>query len=180
MNNSVRILAIALAVSVGLHLFFAGLWVAGRWRTHANPMAFGAAQEFRPHGMALGAMFHELPPEIQAQFRRQMQGDMGQMRGQIGAERAARKQVMDSLGAEPYDPGALDKALAALREAETARRLLAHGAIADIARKVTGEQRAAMRRGLEQMQSRKDAWRRDHAIDRNPARRGEPVAPATP
>lgn len=177
MKNSTRILAIALATSVGLHLFFAGLWAGGRWRAHSSPMDFTAAQPFHPHAMALGAMFHELPSELREQFKQLVRGDIGAMRHQISTEREARKRVLDALGAAPYDADALEKSLAALRKAEMARRTIAHAAIAEIARKVTGEQRAAMRRGLEHMQSRRGACTHNQSNAPTPAVPAESAAP---
>lgn len=151
MNSMTRTLAIALAVSVGLHLFFAGLWVGGRWRMHDGPMGFGAVMPGHHGGMGLGAMFHDLPPEVGEQLKEQMRANIPQISDHLRVERAVRQKVRDALAADPFVPDALIKSLAELRVAETKRREAAHAAFADIAQKLTPEQRALMRRGFERL-----------------------------
>ncbi len=163
MNNMTRTLAIALAVSVGLHLFFAGLWVGGRWRMHDGPMGFGAMMPGHHGGMGLGAMFHDLPPEVGEQLKQQMRANNPQISDHLRVERAVRQKVRDALAADPFAPDALKKSLEDLRAAETVRKEAAHAALVSIAQKLTPEQRALMRRGFDRLEH-----------DRAPGFRGNP------
>jgi uncharacterized membrane protein len=138
MNRSTKILAIALAVSVVFNVFFVGFWAARsvrRWHQRSVPDSFVSAidrvpsvgETWKRHGVLLR-----------------------QRRESVDAARLA---VRNALVAEPFQPEALETALAKLR-AETAETQAAfHAALVQIVRELTPEarHRLAESRWLEQL-----------------------------
>jgi uncharacterized membrane protein len=121
--NRVRTLVIALAVSVVVNVFLIGLW-AGR------AMRSGASRSV---------------PEM-------TDTDVGPMRGvwrkrdallrpRSEAVDAARRSVRETLVAEPFDPAALETALAALRTQTDSAQVALHRALVDAARELGPEER---------------------------------------
>ncbi len=122
MNRLVRNLGIALAVSILLNVFLAGLW-AGR------AMRAGAGRA----------------PDL-------TDTDVGPMRGvwrkrdallrpRSEAVDAARRIVRETLVAEPFDPAALETALAELRTQTDSAQVALHRALVDAARELGPEDR---------------------------------------
>lgn len=167
MNRNTRLLTVALIVSVGLNLFFGGLWVGGRWRSHDGFIPFAEGSRGHRGGIGLGAMFRELPVELRDQLRAQIRAGMPQTSDLHSAESAAHREILDALSTDPFAPDRLDKALGELREAQSSRRALVHAAIVDIARKVSNEDRAAMRRGLEKMLTHDRPWKHNRTAPRD-------------
>ena len=119
-------LAIALAVSLGLNLLFAGVFVGLRIQRmghRAAPapsfVASGhhperAAPRFRPDGPRHG-FFREMRPELKERKQK------------VSGARAA---VRAALEKDPFDQASLEQALEALRKETTESQLLAHQALA--------------------------------------------------
>jgi uncharacterized membrane protein len=111
---------VALALSLGLNFALAGLW-AGRVierRRQPPPMAMNHP---RPRGPWRGVVEH---------------------RGAQGfAMRAARAPVRAALMAEPFDPAALEKALAELRQKTSVGQEKVHAALVDVAKRATPAER---------------------------------------
>jgi hypothetical protein len=118
-------LKIALALSLGLNFALAGLW-AGRFierRRQGPPMA----------------MTHHGP--------RGPWGVVGQ-RGMGPGMRAARLPVRAALEKEPFDPAALERALAELRRKTSAGQEQVHAALVDVAKRATPEERRELARSF--------------------------------
>jgi hypothetical protein len=126
MNRSTKILAIALAVSVVLNVFFVAFWTARsarHWRQQRMPDSFSGAIDRAP---AIGEKWNRHGALL------------GQRREAVDAARMA---VRDALVAEPFKPESLEAALAKLR-AETAETQAAfHAALVQIVRELGPEAR---------------------------------------
>jgi hypothetical protein len=126
MNRSTKGLAIALAISVVLNVFFLGFWAARslrHWHERRVPETFFSAIDDTP---AVGEAWKR--HGVVLRQRRQ-------------SVDAARMAVHDALVAEPFRPETLETALAKLR-AETAETQAAfHAALVQIARDLGPEAR---------------------------------------
>jgi uncharacterized membrane protein len=123
-------LKLVLAVSLALNFALGGLW-AGRWlerRRHPAPMAMTHHGARGPWGNVLG-----------------QRGFAGQ--GRI--LHAARVPVRAALEKEPFDPAALERALADLREKTSAGQAKVHAALVEVAKQSTAEERRELARSFE-------------------------------
>lgn len=132
MSPLTKKLSWALAISLGLNLFFLGFGVARRVPhpppppapTHFDPrhdMGPGPRQWFGPHAPAL--------------------------REQHRAFKQARRAVADALSAEPFDAQALERALADFRKATAEGQEALHRALVERAKELSPEERRKLARG---------------------------------
>lgn len=143
MTPAAKRLAILLAVSIGLNLLLAGLWIGrGMHRPHHDRGGAAAATHEPGHRKqpALRRAFKENAPQI-ARHRQ--------------ATQQARAAVASALEAEPFNRAALDAALDALRVETLKGQEALHQGLSEVARQ--GSPQA--RRELSQAFRRQ---RRDH------------------
>jgi uncharacterized membrane protein len=117
-----KYLPIALAVSVLVNVFFLGWGATHLARRHGGP---GGSPD-RHTAPLMHQLWSERAPRLRA------------LREAVDVRRAA---VVDALRREPFDPGALDASLLALRTATTDGQLELHQSIAEIARQLPVEER---------------------------------------
>jgi hypothetical protein len=122
-------LKVALAVSLALNFALAGLWV-GRWveRRRQQPPPVAMNHPSGPWGSVFGH-----------------RGFAGQGR----VMHAARLPVRLALEKEPFDPAALERALADLREKTGASQAKVHQALVEVAKQSTPEERRELARRFE-------------------------------
>lgn len=130
--------------SLCLNLFLVGGMIAGR--VH-GPMG---GPEGKGGGMVMATVPHELKPVI----REKLKARGPEFKQERENMRALRLNVADALAAEPFDPAALDAALATLEQ--SAGKLLHHAqeGLAQIAAELTPEQRKQWAEGWRKMGSR--------------------------
>ncbi|MBI2256666.1 MAG: periplasmic heavy metal sensor [Proteobacteria bacterium] len=123
-------LAAGLIISVCLNLFLLAGMVAGRMH---GPMG-------GPEGKG-GMVMATVPPELKSVIRDKLKAHGPEFRDEKEKMRELRLHVADALAAEPFDPAALDAALAELEQ--SAGKLLHHAQVglAEIAAELTPEQR---------------------------------------
>lgn len=122
-------LKITLAVSLALNFALGGLW-AGRWLERSR---------------------HPAPPAMSHPGPRGPWGDVVGQRfaGQGRMMRAARAPVRAALEKEPFDPAALERALAGLRDKTSASQAKVHAALVEVAKQATPEERRELARSFE-------------------------------
>ena len=127
--------------SLCLNLFLVGGMIAGR--VH-GPMG---GPEGKGGGMVMATVPHELKPVI----REKLKARGPEFKMERENMRALRLNVADALAAEPFDPAALDAALATLEQ--SAGKLLHHAqeGLAQIAAELTPEQRKQWAEGWRKM-----------------------------
>jgi uncharacterized membrane protein len=123
-------LSIFLAISIGLNLLLAGLWLGHGLRgrgQHGFPPSMGSAESFnaRRHP-ALRRAFEGKKPEFAAHRQ---------------ASRAARNEVAQALTQEPFDRAAVERALSALRSENLRSQELLHGELVGMAERGSPELR---------------------------------------
>jgi uncharacterized membrane protein len=124
MSRVVRNLAILLTVSVLINVFFVGLW-AGRFMRSATREARGP-DTFEVDSAPMRGVWRKRD---------------AMLRPRSDAVDAARRVVRDALVAEPFDPQALESALADLRTQTDAAQVALHRALVDAARELGPEDR---------------------------------------
>ena len=128
-------LGIFLAISIGLNLLLAGLWLGRGLRgrgPHGPPLgAHGAEVESARRHPALRRAFDGKAPEFAA--RRQ-------------AAREARGQVAQSLEQQPFDRARVEAALSALRAENMRSQELLHNQVVSVAERGSPEQRRELGR----------------------------------
>jgi len=110
-----RGLKIALAVSVALNLAVAGM-VAGAWIKGGGP---GRGM---PHDLSFGPFDEAFSADDRMAMRRALMDHASDFRASTKAAKAEFETLLAALRASPFDPAALQSALAAV-EARTAGRL---------------------------------------------------------
>lgn len=147
MNLSPKRLAIALGVSVVLNLFFVSLFAA-----HA---LHGGRHHDRAHGAFFGPWgpMRDGDRATKQAVRRVMKKHEAALHAQGDQLRESRRAISAALDAQPFDPAALEKALADLRAQTSISQELLHKSLVDVAKTLTPEQRNhfarhALRRGL--------------------------------
>jgi len=121
-----KILAIALAVSVALNVFFLGFWATRavrRWHEGRSPDSFEREMD-RP--AAMRGMWKTHGPVLE--HRR-------------AALDIARRAVREALVAEPFQPQALEAALAKLRGETDETQAALHRALVQMATELSPEER---------------------------------------
>lgn len=120
---------IALAISLALNFALGGLWL-GRWieRHRQPPMAMAPHGPGGPWGSVVGH-----------------RGFAGQGR----MMHAARLPVRVALEKEPFEPAALERALADLREKTGASQARVHAALVEVAKQATPDERRQLARAFE-------------------------------
>jgi uncharacterized membrane protein len=118
MSRLMRNLVIALAASVLVNVFFVGLW-AGRF-------VRGATRQEVDRTATMRGVWRRRDAVLQPRSE---------------AVDAARRAVREALVAEPYDPAAMETALAGLRTQTDAAQVALHRALADAARELNAEDR---------------------------------------
>lgn len=132
---------IALALSVALNLAVAGLAV-GAWLGHGP-------RQGMPRDMSFGPFSEALDDTDRKAIRRALLERLGEFREQREAARTEFETLLAALRADPFDPGALKVALAAL-EARNAERLeLGRSLIETRLIEMSPEERAAFADRLE-------------------------------
>ncbi len=97
-----------------------------------------------------------VPEEKRDDARVVLEQHQEEYRAAIDQMKAARRNVAEVFAADPYDPAALEQALAELRAASSATRSLAHGAMIEIGADLTAEERADV---IEKFRERGRRWR---------------------
>lgn len=137
-----------LVVSVVLNLLLVG-FVIGRLATGPPLMAPDPTAGF-------GRLLRFLPDErrdaVTPMLREQVRDVMRTARGL----RREHEAVYDALVAEPYDPAALEAALAGLRTTLNATQEIAHRSLVEVAGTLTVEERRQLAEAM-----RKPPWRRE-------------------
>lgn len=131
---------VVLAVSLVLNILFIGL-VAGRLLAGG---VFGPAPFGGPPMRELPELAQALPDDERDMAWAAFRERAPELRTAFMAIGAARDGVMDALAAEPFDPDAMDAALAALRERTEEAQAVVHGALAEISRNLSPEGRHAV------------------------------------
>lgn len=154
MDRTTKLLALGLAGSLALNLFFAGFALGRRGGFHRGP--FGRGQSGMHHermgrrhgpGMDLGPtgfLRRAGLPDAGPEVSRILDAQRSALRTQHGAVGRARAAVAATLRTEPFDAGRFAQTLVALR-AETSRmQEQMHGAFVEVARTLSPEQRKRM------------------------------------
>lgn len=136
---------ILLIVSLALNLFLVGAVVGGlvvgqRLRAERPALARG--------GPALWAAARDLPPEHRAAYRDVLRGEGGEVRQRLRAAREARVEAWRGLAAEPLDPAAVRRQLAAARTLDTEARGTLEDRIVTFAMSLPPQDRAVFVEGL--------------------------------
>jgi uncharacterized membrane protein len=158
-----RWVLLALLASLALNLFVAGM-ISGRYfapeppgppLAAGHPLAFGDG----PMRGLVKRMAANLPREHRPAFH----AAFAEHREALGAAgkrmREAHHDVRRAIAAEPFDPAALDAALANLRAREDEFRHEMHAAVADAVGRLPPEARHHLSK------RRHRPWRRDHDDD---------------
>ena len=127
-----RLVYPALVVSLALNLLFIGGMAAAAWHFNARH----TRGEFGLLGFA-----RQLPVEHQEAFRKQVLEARASLKDEKEAVRAAWLDVNSLLTAEPFDKEKLKAAMAKLRESENQFRTGLNNSFAEIAERVTPEER---------------------------------------
>jgi uncharacterized membrane protein len=108
---------IALIGSLGLNLFLGGL-IVGRWVSgppHRPPFAFAERAPGGEPSRFLHRMASTLPPDHRPVFESAISKHQDRIVELANQARAARAQVREVLGKEPFDRAALDRAFETVR-----------------------------------------------------------------
>lgn len=160
-------LIIGLIVSLGANLALAG-FVAGQMsrpdRSATLDPSFGLFRVLR-----------ELPDARRDEFRPTIREHFRVLRGDLRRMRAAQRGIDDALAREPFEPDALDRALADFRSALLDVQQANHEVLVEVAQSMSGPERArlvaAMKqpRGLYRRRARNDGpdddGRRDGSVE---------------
>ncbi|MFN3281085.1 MAG: periplasmic heavy metal sensor [Tabrizicola sp.] len=140
-----RWLKLALAVSVTLNLAVAGL-VLGAW------LGDGPRRGM-PRDLSFGPFSEALSEKDRRALRRDLMGRLGEFRTSREAARAEFNGLLAALRADPFDPGALRAALAAIETRNAERLELGRSLIEKRLIEMTPEERRAfadrLERGIE-------------------------------
>jgi uncharacterized membrane protein len=131
-----------LVVSLVLNLLLVG-FLAGRMSGFGPPPGFGpdpTAGFFR----LLGFLSDERRAAITPDLRKQM-GELMPMLRKIHGD---QRDVFQTLTADPFDPAALDAALADLRANLTAAQIASHHSFVEMAKALTPEERGSLARAM--------------------------------
>lgn len=76
------------------------------------------------------AGFRDLPPDIRVALRQSVTAERGALQGQLRALGSARRAMVQAAAARPYDPAALEAAMAEVRRASAELQTAAHAVLA--------------------------------------------------
>ncbi len=143
-SPTLRRLAIALAVSVGLNLFLGGMitaaWIAKRTYAERPDRPAAGGFDFRRGFEAAGPGARPLAREIRR--------DHGPRLREAGAEvQAARKAVGELLRSDALDPAALRDAFGELRRATDTAQAAMHEVLIETMTRLSADQRRAFLEG---------------------------------
>lgn len=132
----------ALLASLALNIFLGGVF-AGRLFSPAPPatVANGEASDERPIRRFIATFTGALDDAERRTFVTAFAGREAEMRGAVRALRAARREALAKMQATPFDRGALDDSLAALREKQEALQVELQTAIADAVERLPADAR---------------------------------------
>ena len=152
-------LCAALVLSLGLNLFLGGL-LAGR---------------FAPRPPA-GHEWSSLPDADRAAVKTAMKGLFDSLRPQLGELPQIKRELRESLAAEPFDPARFNAAVTRLGEVQAAIRAKTAETVAATAPKLSKEARGGFARVLMKMTSIGDERRpyRPRGHDKGSSDRGSP------
>ncbi|MEM6300985.1 MAG: periplasmic heavy metal sensor [Pseudomonadota bacterium] len=128
-------LVIALVASVAINLLILGV-VIGR-NTASNPKAERAPMEWATR---------KLNAQTQKVVREELRQRIPQIRPIRRDMAAATRAVRKAISAEDFDPDALDRALARLRDASARYQVLIHSSLVDLSADLTREERISLAR----------------------------------
>ena len=127
---------VALVLSVCLNVFVAGL-VAGR-------ITGGGAATDQAAGAGLAQFMATVPAEARPAIRRALRDNRRGLQGLVAEVREARREAAAMVAREPFDPAAVEAALAAVRDRSQALQAALHGIIAEALEELPPEVRAEM------------------------------------
>jgi len=127
---------VALVVSVCLNVFVAGL-IAGRTTT-------GDATPLRRPDDGLQRFMATLPEDARPVVRQAIRANRRELQGLVAGLRDARQNAAAVVAAEPFDPAALEVALAAVRDRSMALQAAMHGVVAEAIDRLPPELRGEM------------------------------------
>lgn len=133
-------LGILLAISIGLNLLLAGLWL-GRGLRSREPHPRGS-----PHGFAVPHPSGELAQRRRPWLRQAFEAKAPEFSQHRQAARQARRRVVESLERQPFERRELDAALGALRQENLASQELLHSELAGLAERGSPEARREIAR----------------------------------
>jgi uncharacterized membrane protein len=109
----------------------------------------------------LGSVMRELPPQDREGAKAALERHRSETRAAFERMREAHRGVRAALAAEPYDTAALERALAAFRDAAGGAHAEMHKAMVEVAAGLSPEARKAMAESMQQRVER----RRRHSSD---------------
>lgn len=148
-----RWLKIALGVSIALNVLIVAA-VAGLAIRHGHG---GGGAGFRD----IRSFAQFVPEERRDEARAVLETRHEAFREARREMRQARRAAGEAFSAEPYDPVAVEQALADLRAASGAMRSLAHGAMVEIGGELTAEERAEV---IAKFRERGRRWREQRRL----------------
>jgi uncharacterized membrane protein len=134
-------------VSLVLNVFLIGAVTGGAYRWARGGPASVATEPSQSQGLRAAAA--ELPEDRQKQLRETLQRTRQMNRPLILGARAGRLDVLQALQAQPFDPAALDAALARTRLADSALRSQLEQSIVQFASTLTPAERSKLIDGME-------------------------------
>jgi uncharacterized membrane protein len=138
--TTTRKLAVALACSLALNLFFAGFLTARALRRH------DVYDDRPPHGPSAGPRGPRRDADLAADegVRRALRRHEDTFRSRGKDLRAARAKVSVAFAAEPFDTAALSSALTELRAQTSESQRMLHDTLVEMAPTLSPEQRARL------------------------------------
>ena len=129
-----RRLGVLLAISIGLNLLLAGLWVGARWAPH--------------HRVAVNRIGSGHGPQFPAPLARALDNRREDFAAQRRAMAEARRQARALLEKDPLDRPALEQALERLRRESEGTQEMVHRALVDAAADAPKNARRELGRAL--------------------------------
>ena len=149
MTGRLRLVAVALFVSVAVNLFLGGLMV-GRWLDPRHPHPPPRMERETREGAPPGWMRRALGPEGATALEEAWQSHAPAIEPLREELRRSREAVSAALAAEPFDPDVYAGALDGMRASNARLHTAIQAVMVDVARQLTPEQRrAVVERGRE-------------------------------
>jgi uncharacterized membrane protein len=136
-----------LIVSLVLNVFLVGTVTGGAYRWAASRSASTVTETPQPQGLRAAAA--DLSDDRQRQLRESLLRTRQANRPLILGARSGRLDVLHALQAQPFDPAALDAALARTRTADVALRAQLEQAVVQFASDLSFDERAKLIDGME-------------------------------